>query len=429
MLIKCTKKLLEQLNIKPEIQVEHELLFSWHANLITVNRRKAVVLMNDKNNYIIVLYGLKLKDFKNLNEHIFNAIRATFKEECINEEVIDKYINNSQEILYSKTSSRSMISKLNNACIILPRFDDLLEGESIYKSSLGVKLSRLAFKNSLKEYILPCEEMYKDLETFTDKNIFTYDGPIYKVIDYIISLTHLYGLVHKNKVIEIYNMQNEEIIDEEIINYHIKKYLGDFNDNFVKIHSDYFVHELIMEFDNFYEQLRQRKGKPFYIPDQEELFNYIDDNYIEINKEYKNLLKYVTNNILNGDKEEAESLVEDIHNCCHQDFSLGAIFGLFNERDISFKDGNQVNETIQLIMDMANNIRIWENNGFTPKEIFEIMDMSNLSPFSEGDASSGSKPNLVSIPGGKIKKIGRNDPCPCGSGKKYKKCCGKLELS
>ena len=23
------------------------------------------------------------------------------------------------------------------------------------------------------------------------------------------------------------------------------------------------------------------------------------------------------------------------------------------------------------------------------------------------------------------KKIGRNDPCPCGSGKKYKNCCGK----
>ena len=25
----------------------------------------------------------------------------------------------------------------------------------------------------------------------------------------------------------------------------------------------------------------------------------------------------------------------------------------------------------------------------------------------------------------KEKKIGRNDPCPCGSGLKYKKCCGK----
>ena len=25
----------------------------------------------------------------------------------------------------------------------------------------------------------------------------------------------------------------------------------------------------------------------------------------------------------------------------------------------------------------------------------------------------------------KAVKIGRNDPCPCQSGKKYKKCCGK----
>ncbi len=25
----------------------------------------------------------------------------------------------------------------------------------------------------------------------------------------------------------------------------------------------------------------------------------------------------------------------------------------------------------------------------------------------------------------KGKKVGRNEPCPCGSGKKYKKCCGK----
>lgn len=26
----------------------------------------------------------------------------------------------------------------------------------------------------------------------------------------------------------------------------------------------------------------------------------------------------------------------------------------------------------------------------------------------------------------KDKKVGRNDPCPCGSGLKYKKCCGRL---
>ena len=28
----------------------------------------------------------------------------------------------------------------------------------------------------------------------------------------------------------------------------------------------------------------------------------------------------------------------------------------------------------------------------------------------------------------KMPKIGRNDPCPCGSGKKFKQCCGKVTL-
>ena len=27
-----------------------------------------------------------------------------------------------------------------------------------------------------------------------------------------------------------------------------------------------------------------------------------------------------------------------------------------------------------------------------------------------------------------VAKIGRNDPCPCGSGKKFKQCCGKVLL-
>jgi preprotein translocase subunit SecA len=31
------------------------------------------------------------------------------------------------------------------------------------------------------------------------------------------------------------------------------------------------------------------------------------------------------------------------------------------------------------------------------------------------------------MPAGRsTQKVGRNDPCPCGSGKKYKQCHGKL---
>jgi preprotein translocase subunit SecA len=38
--------------------------------------------------------------------------------------------------------------------------------------------------------------------------------------------------------------------------------------------------------------------------------------------------------------------------------------------------------------------------------------------FSHGDSAAQPKQR-------QNKKVGRNDPCPCGSGKKYKKCCGK----
>ncbi len=40
-----------------------------------------------------------------------------------------------------------------------------------------------------------------------------------------------------------------------------------------------------------------------------------------------------------------------------------------------------------------------------------------------GSADSESKPQPEVTP--KSQRVGRNDPCPCGSGKKYKNCCGK----
>ncbi|MCP4570038.1 MAG: preprotein translocase subunit SecA [FCB group bacterium] len=44
------------------------------------------------------------------------------------------------------------------------------------------------------------------------------------------------------------------------------------------------------------------------------------------------------------------------------------------------------------------------------------------SPMAEASKRGKSKPVKRSAP-----KVGRNDPCPCGSGKKYKKCCGRNE--
>ena len=41
------------------------------------------------------------------------------------------------------------------------------------------------------------------------------------------------------------------------------------------------------------------------------------------------------------------------------------------------------------------------------------------------DEPAPRKPEPTRVPGRQAVKVGRNDPCPCGSGKKFKQCCGK----
>ena len=117
-------------------------------------------------------------------------------------------------------------------------------------------------------------------------------------------------------------------------------------------------------------------------------------------------------------------LCENIRWECTDGPDIQVIFGHFNTAGVDFKNEKQVNEVLQLVMDLANNVRLWENNGHTPREIFEKFEKPNLGPLPEGVFPGfGDRPKLRLIQGGSSEKVGRNDPCPCGSGKKYKKCC------
>ena len=60
-----------------------------------------------------------------------------------------------------------------------------------------------------------------------------------------------------------------------------------------------------------------------------------------------------------------------------------------------------------------------------PKKIERVQVANPLTEGFEGSKSSPKK--IVLTPRKNVAKPGRNDPCPCGSGKKYKKCCGARE--
>ena len=62
-----------------------------------------------------------------------------------------------------------------------------------------------------------------------------------------------------------------------------------------------------------------------------------------------------------------------------------------------------------LITNVYNAMPSWENNGWSPQELYE--QVTGRKMFYNDD--------------GTVMKVGADDPCPCGSGKKYRDCCGK----
>ena len=74
----------------------------------------------------------------------------------------------------------------------------------------------------------------------------------------------------------------------------------------------------------------------------------------------------------------------------------------------------------------------------TPKRAEEILELCNkhgwevivgLEPDKSEDVSDVKKLLVPSDPKIYEIKVGRNDPCPCGSGKDYKKCCMQKQQS
>lgn len=235
---------------------------------------------------------------------------------------------------------------------------------------------------------------------------------------YIIALTNLYGQVPSSKVLEIYNGQNEEQISIDDVEVYFDE---DLSKNYVYAYKDHFVHETIIVHKDFKSMLKKKADKPYYVPVKKELLKYVNSIYYEKSKQYWDLHKYVRKNFFAGDDEKAELLCENLIWECKEGLYMQQVFDLFNTFGMNFKDEKQANEVLQLVMELSNNIRLWENNGYTPQEIFEEFEKPNLRPLPDKPFKFGGS-NVMG------KKIGRNDPCPCGSGKKYKKCClGKEE--
>lgn len=259
MLIQCTKKLLDELKVKPELEVEAPPLFSWHANFLTLKRRKTIVFVHDISRYVIVLHGLKAKDIGKLDKLFAEAIREVFLAEGMKEEVIDQYLQQAGSMNYTKTKDRTCVARLNRACEEVSFLEDRLETTSLIDTKISMRLSRFLVGNGKKDYVYPNEEMYKALETFYGQTIFIGRAVQLKVSlrlgkedawrRLVVPLNKNFLYLHKvlqvafdwsqSHLHEFYiDSQNSEIkpamdseLEEYFTTYHHMKYIYDFGDH------------------------------------------------------------------------------------------------------------------------------------------------------------------------------------------------------
>jgi hypothetical protein len=235
---------------------------------------------------------------------------------------------------------------------------------------------------------------------------------------YIVALTNLYGVLPEEELVKIFSAQNEDQISLEELESWADNHSEELYGTPVSSVPGLFIHEDLMDVDVFKDLMMKKANKPYYVPEKEELLKYVNPHYPESTKELDALLDYIKKHLISNE-EDALDIVEDIHDYCKSGVDMRSVMDLFNDYEVSFDSMEQVNEVLQLVTSVANNIRIWENNGYTPHEIFEKYEKPNMKPLPDKPfVYKGGEQTVV-----KGEKVGRNDPCPCGSGKKYKKCC------
>ena len=115
--------------------------------------------------------------------------------------------------------------------------------------------------------------------------------------------------------------------------------------------------------------------------------------------EFKEKVRFITLEYLSS-LEDVDNVSAMVNIMCKSASFDKELFDNFLENDGIKLSEKAKRKIFDLYKEYKKYITIWQYNGYTVLEYADIVNQ-------------------------KKNKVGRNDPCPCGSGKKYKKCCGK----
>ncbi len=179
------------------------------------------------------------------------------------------------------------------------------------------------------------------------------------------------------------------------------------------------------EKNDYYKYLEQQvQGDiPFYVPTVKEVEELYEQGSLISRESHQKLKEFMVDD-LGFDSDTASLKIHDLYETVNNHMRVNDAVEAFmaggnGPSDTGFEFGSDEMRFrfTELYIEMSRDCRIRDNRGHDYYEMVGIMSSKDRRTSDGASAKSSTQVRRV--------KIGRNDPCPCGSGKKYKNCCGR----
>ena len=263
-------------------------------------------------------------------------------------------------------------------------------------SSLGV-----LFKLSIKDnyYLVVPSDIKEGINSLTSsKKYISNLKERSEGIDLIDGLMTHYGLLLGGELYSIITNKESKVFKEENLDFYLK-YIFRSYEAFTE--GNALIHPFLFSPEDVYEELRVRQTIQYNFSNEDFFVSLGKDFKATWGEEVLELKNILSNTKLK--KSDIDSLISQLIFYIKNDMDTQIIVELLTSYSLNLSDKALADSIVNSFSKIFNNTPIWSLKGLTPSE-----------------STARQKTTII-----KDKEPGRNEPCPCGSGKKYKKCCGR----
>lgn len=217
-------------------------------------------------------------------------------------------------------------------------------------------------------------------------------------IDLIDGLMTHYGLLLGGELYSIITNKESKVFKEENLDFYLN-YIFRSYEAFTE--GNALIHPFLFSPEDVYEELRVRQTIQYNFSNEDFFVSLGKDFKATWGEEVLELKNILSNTKLK--KSDIDSLISQLIFYIKNDMDTQIIVELLTSYSLDLSDKALADSIVNSFSKVFNNTPIWSLKGLTPLE-----------------STTRQKTTII-----KDKEPGRNEPCPCGSGKKYKKCCGR----